>query len=118
MGGYTDWVRQGRQLAVTDNPYETEERRRRAAERRRQRPATKLSYKDQRELDALPAKIEHLEAAVAALQQTVADPGFYSQESDTVRTTLEKLADAEAELERRVDRWVELETLAASFRSG
>jgi ATP-binding cassette subfamily F protein uup len=118
VGGYTDWVRQGRQLAVTDNPYETEERRRRAAERRRQRPATKLSYKDQRELDALPAKIEHLEAAVAALQQTVADPGFYSQESDTVRTTLEKLADAEAELERRVDRWVELETLAASFRSG
>ena len=118
VGGYSDWVRQGQRLAVTDHPYEAEERKRRAAERRRQRPATKLSYKDQRELDALPAQIEELEAAIAALQKTVAGSDFYSQESDTVRATLERLADAEAELEKRVDRWGELETLAASFRSG
>ncbi|MDH3757519.1 MAG: ABC transporter ATP-binding protein, partial [Gammaproteobacteria bacterium] len=98
--------------------YQAGERKRRAAERRRQRPATKLGYKDQRELDALPAEIEKLEASIAALQETVADPGFYSQEDDTVRTTLEQLAVAEAELEKRVDRWGELETLAASFRSG
>ena len=117
VGGYSDWVRQGRQLAVTDTPYEAEERRRRAAERRSQRPATKLSYKDQRELNALPAEIEALEAAIAGLQQTVADPGFYAQDADTVRETLERLAEVEAELERRIDRWGELETLAASFRS-
>jgi ATP-binding cassette subfamily F protein uup len=118
VGGYSDWVRQGKRLAVSDNPYEAEERKRRSAERRRQRPATKLSYKDQRELDALPVQIEGLEAAIAALQETVAGPDFYSQESDSVRATLERLADAEAELEKRVDRWGELETLAASFRSG
>jgi ATP-binding cassette subfamily F protein uup len=117
VGGYSDWVRQGRQLAVTDTPYEAEERRRRAAERRSQRPATKLSYKDQRELNALPGEIEALETAIADLQQTVADPGFFAQEADTVRETLERLAEAEAELERRIDRWGELETLAASFRS-
>ena len=118
VGGYGDWVRQGRQLAVADNPYEAEERRRRAAERRRRRPATKLSYKDQRELDALPTEIEALETAIADLQKTVADPDFYARDGDAVRETLEKLAQAEAELERRVDRWGELETLAASFRSG
>ena len=117
VGGYSDWVRQGRQLAVTDTPYEAEERRRRAAERRSQRPATKLSYKDQRELNALPGEIEALETAIADLQQTVADPGFFAQEADTVRETLERLAEAEAELERRIDRWGELETLAASFQS-
>jgi ATP-binding cassette subfamily F protein uup len=117
VGGYSDWVRHGKQLAVTDNPYEAGERKRRAAERRRQRPATKLSYKDQRELDALPAEIEELEAAVAGLQETVADPGFYSQDGDTVRETLERLTDTEAELEKRVDRWAKLEALAASFRS-
>ena len=118
VGGYSDWVRRGRQLAVTDSPYEAEERKRRAAERRRQRPATKLSYKDQRELDALPAQIEALEAVISDLQQTVADPEFYAQDGDTVRQTLERLARSEAELEQRVDRWGELETLAASFRSG
>jgi len=117
VGGYSDWVRQGKQLAVTDNPYEAEERKRRAAERRRQRPATKLSYKDQRELEALPAEIEALEDTIARLQQTVADPGFYAGDGETVRETLQALTDSEAELERRVDRWGELETLAASFRA-
>jgi len=118
VGGYSDWVQRGRQLAVTDSPYEAEERKRRAAERRRQRPATKLSYKDQRELDALPAEIEALEAAISDLQQAVAGPDFYAQDGDTVRETLDRLAQAEAELERRIDRWGELETLAASFRPG
>ena len=117
VGGYSDWVRQGRQLAVTDNPYAAEERKRRAAERRRQRPATKLSYKDQRELDALPIEIEELEATVAELQQTIADPGFYSQDGDAVKDTLRRLADTEVELERRVERWGELESLLASFGS-
>ena len=117
VGGYSDWVRQGKQLAVTDNPYEAEERKRRAAERRRQRPATKLSYKDQRELEALPAEIEALEDTIARLQQTVADPGFYAGDGESVRETLQALTDSEAELERRVDRWGELETLAASFRA-
>jgi ATP-binding cassette subfamily F protein uup len=70
VGGYSDWVRQGKQLAVTDNPFDSGERKRRAAERRRQRPTTKLSYMDQRELDGLPAEIEELEAAIAALQET------------------------------------------------
>ena len=118
VGGYSDWVRRGRQLAVTDSPYEAEQRKRRAAERRQQRPATKLSYKDQRELDALPAEIEALEVAIAELQQTVADPDFYAQDGDTVRETLQRLTQSEAELERRIDRWGELETLAASFGSG
>jgi ATP-binding cassette subfamily F protein uup len=117
VGGYSDWVRQGKQLAVTDNPYEAEERKRRAAERRRQRPATKLSYKDQRELDTLPAEIEELETAIAEMQQAVADPDFFAQDGDAVRETLQQLADTEAELERRVERWGELETLAGSFRS-
>ena len=117
VGGYSDWVRQGKELAVTDNPYAAEERRRRSIERRKQRPATKLSYKDRRELDALPAEIEALEAELARLQQTAADPGFYAQDGDAVKKTLQELADTEAELERRVERWGELETLAASFRA-
>jgi ATP-binding cassette subfamily F protein uup len=117
VGGYSDWVRQGKQLAVTDNPFDSGERKRRAAERRKQRPATKLSYMDQRELDGLPAEIEELEAAIAALQEMVTGPGFYAQDAAAVRDTLEKLAATEAELEKRIDRWGELETLAASFEA-
>ena len=58
-----------------------------------------------------------LEAELARLQQTAADPWFYAQDGDAVKKTLQELADAEAELERRVERWGELETLAATFRA-
>ncbi|MCK5326465.1 MAG: ATP-binding cassette domain-containing protein, partial [Woeseiaceae bacterium] len=117
VGGYRDWVRQGKQLAVTDNPYEINKRRKEAAERRKRRQPNKLSYKDQRELDALPAEIESLETSIAGLQHTVAEPGFYAQDNDTVQATLTELADTEALLEQRVERWGALESLAESFQS-
>jgi ATP-binding cassette subfamily F protein uup len=117
VGGYRDWVRQGKQLAVTDSPYEIEKRKKEAAERRKQRPPTKLGYKDQRELDGLPAEIESLETAIAALQHAMAEPGFYAQDNETVQATLMELADTEALLEQRVERWGALESLAESLQS-
>jgi len=117
VGGYSDWLRQGHQLAETDNPFETELRKRTAAERRRQRKPTKLTYKDQRELDQLPAELEELEAGIDALQQEVSAPEFYSQDHDVVQSRLNELAGAQALLERRIERWSELETLQAKFRS-
>jgi ATP-binding cassette subfamily F protein uup len=117
VGGYSDWARRGKHLAVTDSPYEAEKRKRDAAERRRRQP-TKLSSKDQRELDGLPAEIETLESEVAGLQQSVAEPGFYSQDSDTIQAKLAELADNEALLEKRIERWSELESLAESMQSG
>jgi len=117
VGGYSDWVRQGKRLAVTDNPYEAEKRKREAAERRKLRQPTKLGYKDQRELDALPAEIEDLESVIAGLQQDVAEPGFYAQGNETAQAKLRELANAEKLLEQRVERWSELESLVQSFQS-
>ena len=117
VGGYSDWVRQGHKLAETDSPFEAQQKKHAAAERRRQKNATKLSYKDQRELDQLPAEIESLESAIAALQQRIADPGFYSQEPAEVQRQLGELSDAEALLEQRIERWGQLETLQQSFQS-
>ena len=114
-GGYSDWARRGHALAVTDNPYEEEERKRAAAERRKNRKPTKLSYKDQRELDELPAEIEEIEATIAALQATIAAPDFYSQDTELVQRKLEELGETEQRLEKRMERWVELETLRESF---
>jgi ATP-binding cassette subfamily F protein uup len=114
-GGYSDWARRGHALAVTDNPYEEEEKRRAAEERRRNRKPTKLSYKDQRELDELPAEIERIEAAIAALQAAIAAPEFYSQETELVQRKLQELGDTEQRLEERMERWSELETLRESF---
>jgi ATP-binding cassette subfamily F protein uup len=69
----------------------------------------KLSYKEQRELEQLPARIEALEKDQAALQQETAHPDFYKQPTETVRTTMERLAKITAELEACYARWDELE---------
>ncbi len=117
VGGYRDWLRQGKRLAETDNPQDVEQRKQQVAERRRQRQPTKLSYKHQRELDQLPAEIEGLEMSIAELQKTVSAAGFYAQDNDRVQQTLRELADAETLLEHRVERWGELESLRQSFQS-
>ena len=115
VGGYSDWARRGHELAVTDNPYEIERKRREQTERRKNRKATKLSYKDQRELDGLPAEIEAIEAQIESLQQTIAKPDFYTGDTEFVQQKLHELSDKESLLEQRVERWGELETLRESF---
>ncbi len=115
VGGYSDWLRQGHSLTETDNPLTDAEKRRKAAERKAARRPTKLSYKDQRELDLLPEEIESLEDKVAELQSTIAAPGFYEQETAAVQSALTELADTETLLESRVDRWGELEALKSSY---
>jgi ATP-binding cassette subfamily F protein uup len=115
VGGYSDWLRHGRELAVTDNPYEAERRKQEAAERKKSRKPTKLSYKDQRELDSLPIEIEQLEENIVALQALIAMPDFYAQEAELVQQKLRELSDAEKLLEQRIERWGELETLQESF---
>ena len=115
VGGYSDWARRGHRLAVTDDPYEKGEKKRKAAERRANRKPNKLSYKDQRELDALPGEIERLEADIAALQENIATPEFYTRDAEFVQRKLTELSEAERTLEQRVERWGELETLKDSF---
>ena len=114
-GGYSDWARRGYSLAVTDDPREEEKRKREAVERRRNRKPKKLSYNDQRELENLPAEIERIEADIAVLQAAVAAPDFYTQDTELVRQTLQKLSNTERRLEQRIERWGELETLRESF---
>jgi ATP-binding cassette subfamily F protein uup len=115
VGGYSDWARRGHALAVTDNPYEEEEKRRAAEERRRNRKQTKLSYKDQRELDDLPGEIESIESDIAALQAAIAAPDFYTQDAELVQRKLQELSETEQRLDERMERWSELETLRESF---
>lgn len=68
----------------------------------------KLSYKDQRELDALPEKIESLEAKIAELGEVTGDPAFYQQDADKVTQVLELLSNAQLELDACMERWMEL----------
>ncbi|MFM7626725.1 MAG: ATP-binding cassette domain-containing protein, partial [Gammaproteobacteria bacterium] len=72
-------------------------------------PRRRLSYKEQREFDALPARIEELEAAKSALDAQVADPSFYSQDRDAVREALARVPQLATEIDAAYARWAELE---------
>ena len=109
-GGYSDWLERHGQLAVTDTPLlDSSEN----AKTERTKPISrKLSYKLQRELDALPAGIEELETRVSVLRSTVSDPTFYQRPHEEVQRQLGALQELETQLERAVERWAELEQLA------
>lgn len=78
------------------------------------RPArAKLSYKEQRELDALPARIAALEAEQAALSARLADPATYQGgAAGDLKAMNERVGEIEAELLECLERWEALEARA------
>ncbi|MFJ3049514.1 ATP-binding cassette domain-containing protein [Pseudomonas nitroreducens] len=118
VGGYQDWLRQGgspkllgvgeekgdkpaaapaaEEPAVVSAPVEAA-------------PKKKLSYKLQRELEAIPGQIEALEAEMAALQEETASPDFYQRPQDEAQAALARLGTLQEDLDRLIERWAELE---------
>jgi ATP-binding cassette subfamily F protein uup len=72
-------------------------------------PRRKLSYKDQRELESLPALIEGLESERSTLEALVSDSAFYARPHTEVRATLARLADLGPQIEQAYARWASLE---------
>ena len=114
-GGYSDWERLRRQLAVGDSPPPAARAARRPSARPPS-PARKLTYKLQRELDGLPRRIQSLEQRVQALEQQVNSAEFYRQPHETVQAALRELEQVRSRLETAVERWAELETQSQALR--
>ena len=70
----------------------------------------KLSYKEQRELDALPARIAALEAEQKAIGETVADPSLYAKDPQRATDLHARYAQIDAELLAALERWESLAT--------
>jgi ATP-binding cassette subfamily F protein uup len=107
VGGYSDWLRQkkaGEKTARQDNVIKPAR-----AGKENAPKAGKLSYRDQRELDALPATIEALEGEQEQLQETVSDAAFYQRPADEISNVLARLESIASELEKGYARWEDLE---------
>ena len=122
VGGYEDWKRRGRALRIAESGFASEAPAEAiapavtalppaVAEAPAKAPA-KLSYKLKRELEALPEEIERLEGEVEARQAAVSGPDFFSRDRAEAEADLAALADLQATLEARIERWMELEALA------
>ncbi|WP_417778340.1 ATP-binding cassette domain-containing protein [Stutzerimonas xanthomarina] len=117
VGGYQDWLRQGgsvKLLGVGDAK-DGKESKPEAAPVAAPMPAEpvpakkKLSYKVQRELEALPGKIDAIEKSIAALQEEMAQPTFYQQTAERTGETIAKLEMMQQQLDELLERWAELE---------
>ncbi len=114
VGGYSDYARYREQRQANE---------RAAATQKTSTPPTvqqttakkspKLSYKDQRELDFLPKKLETLEAEQSTLQLTISDPQFYSRPQNEVQQALKRIAELTQEIEQTYARWSELDAMLA-----
>ncbi len=112
VGGYDDWLRQRGPQKVEEKPKPKAEAKPAAPPAASAAPAKKkLSYKDQRELDELPARIEALESEQQALAARMSEPDFFKQPADETMKAQQRLANIEQELLHAYGRWEQLEGL-------
>jgi len=106
-GGYTDWMRQRPAVEpLTRASPATGEPKVPAREKRR----TKLTYKETRELEALPKEIEALEAEQKALHAKMSEPEYYKQPPEELRANQRRVNEIEDLLLAKLERWHELES--------
>ena len=108
IGGYDDWQRQSevKRKEVAEKISAKTESVRKQCERPR-----KLTFKEQRELEALPQRIEVLEAEQQQLYQAMGDPMFYQKGKDEIANVKARVSSLERELAEAYRRWEALESL-------
>jgi len=108
VGGYDDWLRQRKDAAPAEPPQVKERKEKSRTPREKPR---KLSFKEQRELESLPQKIETLETEQQQIHASMADPNFYRENGDRVNALKTRLETLKKELDEAYRRWEELETV-------
>jgi len=121
VGGYDDWLRQrttdpwanvgktNTPNAAPPAPTAVAQPTVAATEPTPVKKTKKLGYKEQRELEMLPALIEKLETEQEALVAKIGDPDFYQQEANIVTAAQARMVDLENELLKAYARWEELD---------
>ena len=112
-GGYRDWLAQRPAAsaaadAVTTSPVA-------AAGGAAAAPRRKLSYKELRELRALPEEITALESEQRELTTRMCRPDYFREGAERMRTDRVRAADIETQLSARLERWELLERLQSAL---
>ena len=116
VGGYDDWLRQ---RTVRDEPLPAAPKEQTQKKQRPPKEKQKLSYKEAREMEALPQKIEALEEEKRRLMETLNSPAFYAgRDAVEINKAYDRLGILEGELDEAYGRWNELENEAAKFSGG
>jgi ATP-binding cassette subfamily F protein uup len=109
VGGYQDWLRQRAEARPAAKPRSEPRAESRVAPAAEAVRPKKLSYKDQRELETLPARIESLENELGEIQASLGNPDLYRESPGKVTELNARMQQVEAELGQAYARWEALE---------
>ncbi|ARG18378.1 TPA: ATP-binding cassette domain-containing protein [Acinetobacter nosocomialis] len=116
IGGYQDYLLQRPDEKVVDQKSDVKKAQAKAEAEKAAAQSTvkkvKLSYKDQRELEQLPAEIEKLEVEQAELSDKLADGSWFVSDADAATQASQRLAEIEELLLEKLERWDELEQMS------
>ncbi len=118
-GGYTDYLAQKKLSSQPKTELRAEKAKvvsiKDAPQNANRKKATKLSYKDQRELDHLPAEVEALSQQMQQMEAELSDPSLYSKDPARFNALSKELEARRDELDAKELRWLELEELKESL---
>jgi len=116
-GGWTDYTLWKNKQKSKQKSFETAKKTSKPVknESKSAKKQTKLSYKDQRELDELPARIEALESEKGEIEERFCDPDYFTRDEGAFLKGQGRLAEIETELSTAYERWDALETLQAEL---
>ena len=115
IGGYQDYLEQRPDQKVVDQKSDVKKAQAKAEAAAAAASApkkVKLSYKDQRELEQLPAEMEKLEKEQAELSAKLADGSWFVSDANAATLASQRLAEIEESLLEKLERWDILENMS------
>jgi ATP-binding cassette subfamily F protein uup len=113
-GGYDDWEKRRRTPSASAKA--GGQSRGAQKKERTESPASqanrKLTYKDQRDLDRLPAEIERIELEIARAEEVIHDPDLYARDPDRFHAVTDEVARLRSEKHKAEERWLEVAAMA------
>ena len=106
VGGYSDWVAQRAAAVAVEPPLRNEQRQRTASK------SIKLTFKEQHELDLLPAELEALEREQHALTVRMSAPDYHRLGPAAIKADRLRAAEIEHQLAAKFERWGALDARA------
>ena len=115
-GGYEDWAKRRAPAKAGNQAARSADLPKKATPPGpRPAPGNKLSYKDQRDLDRLPAEIERIERDIATAEEALHDPDLYARDPSQFSSLTQKIEQLRADKDAAEMRWLEVAELAESL---
>ena len=110
VGGYDDWLRQ-RSLSSPGGTEKAKKKEKPGKSRPQQERLRTQTFREKKEITALPALIESMETERAGLYETLADPDFYRQDGSRIPAVKARMAELDKEISAAYERWELLESI-------